>query len=115
MDFNDYQDKTSETAIYPCHDHDFPTVEGLSYLTLKLNGEAGECAELIGKMIRDDGGLLSNERSRKLSKELGDVLWYVAQLARQAHLSMDMIAEENLAKLADRKARGVIQGSGSDR
>lgn len=115
MNFKEYQRQTGETAIYPGHNHSFPTTVGLSYLTLKLNGESGEVAELIGKMIRDDDGMLSPERTRKLSKELGDVLWYVAQLAKQAHLSMDMIAEENLAKLADRKKRGVIRGSGSDR
>lgn len=115
MNFKEYQRRTGETAIYPSHDSSFPTVEGLSYLTLKLNGESGEVAELIGKMIRDDNGILSTERRQKLSKELGDVLWYVSELAKQCHLQLDMIAEENLEKLADRKRRGVIGGSGSNR
>jgi NTP pyrophosphatase (non-canonical NTP hydrolase) len=72
-------------------------------------------AEKIKKMVRDDGGVLSDERREALSKELGDVLWYLAQLATEAGLDLDEIAEANLAKLLSRKDRGVLTGSGDER
>ncbi len=67
------------------------------------------------KTIRDDGGVLSDERRAALAAELGDVLWYVAQLATEAGLDLDEIAEDNLAKLLSRRDRGVLQGSGDAR
>jgi len=59
--------------------------------------------------------VLSEERRAALAKELGDVLWYAAQLATEAGLELDAIAEANLEKLLSRKERGVLQGSGDDR
>ena len=50
-----------------------------------------------------------------LMKELGDVLWFVAQFATEMDIDLDEIAEKNLAKLEDRQKRGVIRGSGDDR
>ena len=67
------------------------------------------------KAIRDDGGALSDERRAALAAELGDVLWYLAQLATEAGLDLDEIAEDNLAKLLSRRDRGVLQGSGDAR
>ena len=67
------------------------------------------------KAIRDDGGVLSDERRTALAAELGDVLWYVAQLATEAGLDLDEIADDNLAKLLSRRDRGVLQGSGDAR
>jgi NTP pyrophosphatase (non-canonical NTP hydrolase) len=69
----------------------------------------------VKKAIRDDGGVLSDERRAALAAELGDVLWYVAQLATEAGLDLDEIAEDNLAKLLSRRDRGVLQGSGDAR
>jgi len=100
------------TAIYPNETQ----IAALSFLTLKLNGEAGEVAELIGKHIRDDkGSNLTTERIGKIQKELGDVLWYVAMIAKEINCDLSGIAVLNLAKLKDRQIRGVLQGSGSDR
>ena len=105
----DYQERSRATAVYP------GAGENLLYPTLGLCGEAGEVAEKVKKMVRDDGGVLSPERRLALSKELGDVLWYVAQLASEAGLDLAAVAEENLDKLLSRQARGALQGSGDDR
>jgi NTP pyrophosphatase (non-canonical NTP hydrolase) len=72
-------------------------------------------AEHAKKAIRDDGGQLSDERRTAMAKELGDVLWYVAQLASELGLELDAIAEANLEKLLSRQRRGVLSGSGDER
>jgi NTP pyrophosphatase (non-canonical NTP hydrolase) len=72
-------------------------------------------AEHAKKAIRDDGGTVSKERRTAMAKELGDVLWYVAQLATELGLDLDAVARENLDKLLSRQQRGVLSGSGDDR
>ena len=109
MQLSDYQQRSRATAVYP------DAGDNLVYPALGLCGEAGECAEKVKKAIRDDGGVLSDERRAALAAELGDVLWYVAQLATEAGLDLDEIAGENLAKLLSRRDRGVLQGSGDAR
>lgn len=85
------------------------------YPALGLAGEAGEVAENIKKMIRDDGGDLTDSRRAALAKELGDVMWYLAALATDCQLTLDQIAEANISKLRSRQERGVLHGSGDDR
>jgi NTP pyrophosphatase (non-canonical NTP hydrolase) len=109
MLLSDYQSRSRATAVYP-HAGD-----NLLYPTLGLCGEAGEVAEKIKKMVRDDDGILSDERRAALSKELGDVLWYLAQIATEADLDLETVAEENLSKLLSRRDRNVLSGSGDDR
>jgi NTP pyrophosphatase (non-canonical NTP hydrolase) len=109
MRLSEYQALSRATAVYP------DAGDNLLYPTLGLCGEAGEVAEKVKKMIRDDGGVLSGERRAALAKELGDVLWYVAQLATEAGLDLGEVAEANLAKLRSRQERAVLQGSGDDR
>lgn len=109
MIFADYQRRSRATAVYP------GAGDNLLYPTLGLCGEAGEVAEKIKKMVRDDGGVLGDERRAALAKELGDVLWYVAQIATEADLDLSEVAEANLSKLLSRQERGVLQGSGDDR
>jgi NTP pyrophosphatase (non-canonical NTP hydrolase) len=108
MQLSEYQRLSRSTAHYPRN-------EALTYPALGLAGEAGEFADHAKKVIRDDGGEVSDERRRAMSKELGDVLWYVAQLASELDLELEEIARENLEKLASRQARGVLAGSGDDR
>lgn len=108
MELSDYQHRARRTAEYPRE-------AWLAYPALGLAGEAGEVAEHAKKMIRDDGGLISEERRAAMAKELGDVLWYVAQLATELGLDLDQIAEENLQKLLSRQRRGVLSGSGDER
>jgi NTP pyrophosphatase (non-canonical NTP hydrolase) len=108
MQLSDYQRQSRQTAEYPRE-------AWLAYPALGLAGEAGEVAEHAKKAIRDDGGTVGEERKAAMSKELGDVLWYVAQLATELGLDLDRIAEENLAKLLSRQRRGVLSGSGDER
>ena len=112
MTLDDYQQGALSTARYP-------EQVRILYPALKLTGEAGEVAEKIGKLMRDEGWLpgepLTNEQRAALTKELGDVLWYVATLAHDLGFSLDQVGAMNLAKLQDRKARGVIGGSGDER
>ena len=130
---NDYQHLASRTAIYPGKG----TAFGLWYCLTKLNGEAGEAAEHVGKAFRDDGLIefvgkqenhdagrtetvivineLTPERRASLAKELGDDLWYIAAAARELGFTLTEIASMNLEKLADRSERNALQGSGDNR
>jgi NTP pyrophosphatase (non-canonical NTP hydrolase) len=109
MEFSEYQKKSRETAIYPNQGDNFV------YPTLGLVGESGEVAEKIKKIIRDNDGKMSEEKREELKKELGDVLWYLAQLSTELSLNFDEIADFNLKKLASRKERDVIHGNGDNR
>jgi len=109
VELSHYQHRSRATAVYP------DAGDNLTYPALGLCGEAGECAEKVKKAIRDDGGMLTGERREALAAELGDVLWYVAQLATEAGLELDEIAEDNLSKLLSRQERGALQGSGDTR
>jgi NTP pyrophosphatase (non-canonical NTP hydrolase) len=109
MLISDYQELSRRTAAYP------GAGENIVYPTLGLAGEAGEVAEKVKKLLRDDGGILSEERRDALAGELGDVLWYVAQVATEAGLDLEEIAQGNLDKLLSRKQRGVLSGSGDRR
>jgi NTP pyrophosphatase (non-canonical NTP hydrolase) len=108
MDLSEYQRLSRRTAEYPRE-------AWLVYPALGLAGEAGEVAEHVKKAIRDDGGEVSDERRTAMAKELGDVLWYVSQLASELGLELDEIAQINLDKLLSRQRRGVLSGSGDER
>lgn len=103
---NDYQEHSKATAIYPKHC-------AIDYCIHGLTNEAGEVAGVWKKYLRGDYGIV--DATDKARKEIGDVLWYVSQLAREFNLSLGDIAQDNLDKLADRQQRGVIAGSGDNR
>ena len=107
--FDLYQDAAEATAIYP------DKGDNLYYPALGLAGEAGEVCEKIKKVMRDQNGHLTEGNAQELSKELGDVLWYVAAIATEINMSLSAIAEDNMAKLQDRLDRGVLKGSGDNR
>lgn len=109
--FDDYQLEAGTTAVYP--DHGEGTPAAFAYLCLKLNGEAGEVGEAFAKYLRGDYEV--EECKRRVGKELGDVLWYCAQLATELDVKLSDTATDNIRKLADRANRGVIRGSGDDR
>ena len=109
MNFNDYQTKSRKTAKYPAIGH--PVI----YPTLGLVNEAGEVAGKIKKVFRDKDGEINEETKSALKAELGDVLWYLAQVATELDLTLDEIAEHNIAKLYDRLERGKIKGDGDNR
>jgi len=108
MELAEYQKLSRRTAAYPRE-------AWLAYPALGLAGEAGEVAEHAKKAIRDDRGQITEERRSAMAKELGDVLWYVAQLASELELNLDEIAQANLDKLLSRQQRGVLSGDGDDR
>lgn len=109
MKLSEYQSASRATAIYP------DAGSNLTYPALGLCGEAGECAEKVKKAMRDDGGVLTGERREALAGELGDVLWYVAQLPTEAGLELEDVAAANLEKLRSRAERRVLSGSGDAR
>ena len=109
MNFNEYQAKSRKTAGYPAIGH--PVI----YPSLGLVNEAGEVAGKIKKVFRDEWGRISEETREALKAELGDVLWYIAQVATELDLELDEIAEHNLSKLYDRLERGKIGGDGDNR
>lgn len=111
--FNDYQDETAATAIYP--DAGSGNELALAYVALGLGGEAGEVQGKIKKVIRDDGGIVSDEKREQIIDEAGDVLWYLARIATECGVSLEQMAQRNVAKLLSRKERGVLGGSGDNR
>ncbi len=106
MELNDYQSKAYTYAIYPWEIN-------LAYPALGLAGEAGEVANKVKKVYRDnmDGSEIRDD----IAAELGDVLWYLGALATEFGLDLNVIAQNNLNKLESRRIRGVIGGSGDHR
>ena len=82
---------------------------------LGLTGEAGETADKIKKILRDKDGVVSDEDRTAICKELGDVLWYLASIARYLELPLSEVAGKNVAKLEDRYQRNKIHGAGDER
>jgi len=109
MEFNEYQKLAKQTNISPMIRDSFV------YPTLGLVSEAGEVAGKVKKIYRDNDGVLDNERKEMLKKEIGDVLWYTAQLCTDLDLSLDDVAKANIDWLAGRKERGTIKGDGDNR
>ena len=109
MDLATYQQSARRTALYP------GVGSNPIYPTLGLCGEAGEVADKVKKVIRDREGQFSAEVIEALKLELGDVLWYVAQLSSELGLALEDVAAANLEKLASRAARNAISGEGDHR
>ncbi len=96
VDWEGYQRESRKTAIYPNHGNN-PI-----YPTLGLAGEAGEVANVVKKMWREHEGEIDAEHRKMIADELGDVLWYMAQLATELHVSLADIVRLNLAKIRTR-------------
>lgn len=109
MTFADYQARAQTTASYAHVGNNY------IYPTLGLVNEAGEVAGKIKKIERDDQNVITDERRTALKKELGDVLWYLAQLSTELGFDLEDIAAENLAKLQDRATRNTLHGDGDNR
>ncbi len=110
MTFDEYQHKALTTVI-----SDGNEFNDLLHWVLGINGEAGEVAEKVKKIIRDKGGKVSEADKKELGKEIGDVLWYLAVFAHHLGIGFNDIADANLKKLADRRTRGVLGGAGDNR
>ena len=109
LTFEEYQKLSRRTAKYPDAGKNF------LYPTLGLSGEAGEVANKIKKILRDKGGAVDEEMRKALEGELGDVLWYVSQIATELGLSLEEIAAGNIEKLYSRLERDALSGSGDER
>lgn len=117
MYMNDYQTAARRTAMGNSLDH---FVHGLTE-------EAGEVAGVMKRFHRGDekysviktgaytATTLSTFARDKLIDEIGDVLWYVAMIADELEVDLEFVATRNISKLADRKNRNVITGSGDNR
>ncbi|MGD2217599.1 MAG: nucleoside triphosphate pyrophosphohydrolase family protein [Gemmatimonadales bacterium] len=114
MTLSEYQERAHQTSLKTQYGED-PQMGRLLYPTLKLAGEAGEFGEKVGKLLRDKGGEISVGDRNALADELGDVLWYVAEVATVLDVDLDDVAARNLEKLRSRAERGVLKGSGDKR
>ena len=113
MELNKYQTEAAKSDLFEkTSDVIMP---GLLEKVLGLSGESGEVADKVKKIIRDKNGEVSKEDKEAIAKELGDVMWYIAGIARYLDISLEEIAEQNLEKLASRMKRGVLAGDGDNR
>lgn len=110
MDFSEYEEAAASTAVYPGAGE----FMGLAYCGLGAAGEAGEIADKIKKLWRDNGEL-NEEAVVGIHKEVGDELWYLAGVCREIGTTLESAAVANIAKLQDRYERDVIAGSGDER
>jgi len=108
MTINEYQKGARSTAIYP-------DSQKIIYPTLGLTGEAGEVADKVKKVIRDNNDEFTADRKKQIALELGDVMWYAASLAHDLGYTLEEICQMNLDKLASRMQRDKIHGSGDER
>ncbi len=108
MKLNQYQQEALSTALYS------PDV-AIQYCTMQLCGESGECSGKIAKVYRDNNGVFTNEKKIEIAKELGDVLWYIANLSNLLGFSLEEIAQMNVNKLKSRQKRSTLRGSGDNR
>ena len=115
MKLDEYQDRCADTANYA--DAGLGTETAINYTVLGLAGEAGEVADKWKKVLRGDHGKdgLTPAVRDSLKAELGDNLWYIARCAHELGFSLSDVANANIAKLASRKQRDTIKGSGDDR
>jgi NTP pyrophosphatase (non-canonical NTP hydrolase) len=109
MDFNGYQEAASATAGVVATDH--PII----YPTLGLANEAGEVAGKVKKIFRDRQGVITDADREALALELGDVLWYLAEICTKLGIRLEDVAAGNIAKIADRMSRGMLRGDGDYR
>lgn len=109
MKLNEYQEHARSTALYLQND------AAKFYPYFGLAGETGEVMEKVKKIIRDKNGNFSDEDKLALKKELGDVMWYIANIAKDLNMTLEDVAKTNIEKLQSRKEKGTLRGSGDNR
>src|SRR5438105_4566006 len=114
MNFDEYEQKAMRTDLSAGKGHEVLSIAFMDKV-LGLLGESGEIAEKFKKILRDKDAKMTEEDRQELAKELGDVLWYVAALAHYLNVPLDDIATANIEKLAKRRKRGKLGGSGDNR
>jgi NTP pyrophosphatase (non-canonical NTP hydrolase) len=110
MTFDDYQNQSLDTVVNHSNQE-----MNRSIFAMGIAGEAGEVIEKWKKIVAYRDGVISEEDLQEISKELGDVLWYIAVFAHSLGLSLDDVAKNNIQKLQSRKQRSVIKGAGDNR
>lgn len=108
MEINEYQKAALTTAVYP-------EDKRIIYPALGMCGEAGEVADKVKKVIRDNNQHFTDDKKLEIAKEVGDVLWYCATMAHDIGFTLEKVAQMNIDKLASRKQRGKLSGSGDNR
>lgn len=111
MEFKDFDATVAPHRDYP----GVGTFIGLIYTGGSINGEAGEVWEKIKKTWRDEEGEVTPEKRQALLKEIGDVLWYASAAAQELDSSLEEVAQMNIDKLNDRRARSAMKGEGDNR
>lgn len=106
---DDYQRLSRKTWSLIRTDH------AIVYPTLGLANEAGEVAGKVKKIFRDRNGEIGAAEREALKQELGDVLWYLAQICTELDLTLSEVASANLTKLLSRQDRGQLYGDGDNR
>lgn len=109
FNFSDYQEACGHVATYPNR------LSNLYYPVLGLVGEAGEVANKVKKIMRDEKGVVSPEKREQILDELGDVLWYISATCDELNATLESIARKNVEKLKGRRERGTLHGSGDNR
>lgn len=108
LTLNEYQAMAAETNTVA-------TENMFVYTALGLNGEAGEVADKVKKLIRDKNGDRNITDDHDIILELGDVLWYVAMMAKYLGYDLEEVAKLNYDKLKSRQRRNKIKGNGDHR
>lgn len=108
MELNEYQAAALTTAVYP-------EDKRIIYPALGMNGEAGEVADKVKKVIRDNEQEFTQENKLAIAYEVGDVLWYCATMAHDLGYTLEEVAKMNIHKLQSRQQRGKLGGSGDNR
>ena len=107
MEIDDYVEKAMETCL--------PSAFNMPYAMSLIASEAGELNGWWSKAIRDNAGAVEGKHAEMMDKEAADILWGLALYAKLREKTLSELAQGNLDKLASRKERGVIGGSGDDR
>lgn len=113
MDLDEYQRKAAVSDTFSATDDLFSPA--MLEKVLGLTGEAGEVSDKIKKIIRDKQGKMTEEDREAVVKELGDVMWYIAGIARYLEVPLSEVGKKNIEKLQGRMKRGTLAGSGDDR
>ncbi len=113
MTINEYSTQAMSTDLFEKTDD--ITNPAMLEKVFGLCGEAGEVAEKFKKLLRDKGGVASDDDKKELAKELGDILWYINSVGSYLGYDLEQIAQMNLDKVLSRKARNQTHGSGDNR
>jgi NTP pyrophosphatase (non-canonical NTP hydrolase) len=114
MDFNDYQKKAIVTDVLGGKPQPITSQAFFAQL-LGLVGETGEIAEKFKKIYRDKNGEFGPNELQEVTKELGDIMWYISVVCTYLGISLQDVAELNIEKLKSRMQRNVLNGSGDNR